>query len=44
MVCTIDLKGKLVLVTGGGRGIGVSIARGIAEGAYGLVQAPPNPG
>ncbi|KAM0752965.1 NAD(P)-binding protein [Meredithblackwellia eburnea MCA 4105] len=31
MVTTIDLKGKLVLLTGGGRGLGVDIAKAIAE-------------
>ncbi|KAL8279138.1 hypothetical protein RQP46_008394 [Phenoliferia psychrophenolica] len=28
---TIDLKGKLVLVTGGGRGLGIDIVKGVAE-------------
>ncbi|KAK4706173.1 hypothetical protein P7C70_g23, partial [Phenoliferia sp. Uapishka_3] len=34
MVTTISLKGKLVLVSGAGRGIGISVARSIAEGEF----------
>ena len=29
---TLDLNRKLVLVTGGGRGIGLAISRAVAEG------------
>lgn len=29
---SLDLSGKLILVTGGGRGIGLAISRAVAEG------------
>ena len=32
MPITIDFKGKLVLITGGGRGIGLAIATALAKG------------
>jgi sorbose reductase len=33
MPLSIDFSGKLVLITGGGRGIGLAITEALAEGA-----------
>lgn len=34
MPLSIDFAGKLVLITGGGRGIGLAITEAIAEGQF----------
>lgn len=38
MPITIDFKGKLVLVTGGGRGIGLAITTALAKGESGSIR------
>lgn len=39
----IDLKGKNALVTGGGRGLGVDIARGLAQAGANIVLTCESP-
>lgn len=43
MAITIDLSGKVALVTGGSRGLGAAMARRLAA-ASGCSSAPPGEG